>query len=172
MIALVVAYNQDRVIGDSGTIPWQGKLPADMWRFVDITTGGVVVMGRKTWESIPGKFRPLVNRRNVVLSRDPEFEPEGAYVYRMVEDVLSYEPFPPSRGLDMYVIGGGEIYRQFLDHRAIQRVYATEIQTGPIAGDVFFPQLDPSEWRTVELEQNEPDDKNHFPYTFLTLERQ
>jgi dihydrofolate reductase len=150
VIAIVVAHSRNRVIGRDGDLPWH--LPTDLRRFKALTTGGTVVMGRKTWESIPDRFRPLPDRRNVVVSRNGCDAPE---VCRSVEDALIQ---------DCFVIGGGEIYAQALP--LADRVYATEVAE-EVEGDAFFPRLDG--WR--EVERSAPVEENGHVYEFATYER-
>ena len=136
MVALVVAHSANRVIGRDGGMPWH--LPGDLRRFRELTTGHAVVMGRRTYESLPDAFRPLPNRRNVVLTSDPAYRAEGAEV---VTDLAAALAGP------CFVIGGGETYAQALPHAA--RVYATEIEA-ELDGDTFFPALPEGKWRCVE----------------------
>lgn len=151
MIALVVAYSRNRVIGRDGGLPWH--LPADLRRFKELTSGGTVVMGRRTWDSLPERFRPLPGRRNVVVSRNGCDAPE---VCRSVGEALA---------ADCFVIGGGEIYAQALPHA--DRVYATEVDA-VVDGDTLMPELGP-EWR--EAERSEPVEENGHVYSFVTYER-
>ena len=151
MIALVVAYSENRVIGRDGDLPW--RLPTDLKRFKELTTGGTVVMGRKTWDSLPERFRPLPGRRNVVVSRNGCDAPD---VRRSVGEAVEQ---------DCFVIGGGEIYAQTL--AVADRVYATEV-AGVVEGDALFPELGP-EWR--EAERSEPIEENGHVYSFVTYER-
>ena len=151
MIALVVAYSANRVIGRDGGLPWH--LPTDLRRFKRLTSGGTVVMGRRTWDSLPDRFRPLPGRRNVVVSRNGCDAPE---VCRSVEDAL--------RG-DCFVIGGGEVYAQALAHA--DRVHATEVDA-VVDGDVHMPELGPG-WR--ETGRSEPIAENGHVFSFVTYER-
>ena len=151
MIALVVAYSANRVIGRDGDLPW--RLPTDLRRFRELTTGGTVVMGRKTWDSLPERFRPLPGRRNVVVSRNGCDAPE---VCRSVAEALRE---------DCFVIGGGEIYAQALARA--DRVYATEVE-GEVEGDAHFPELGP-QWR--EAERSDPIEESGHVYSFVTYER-
>lgn len=138
MIALVVAYAvKGRVIGRDGGLPWH--LPSDMKHFRELTTGGTVVMGRKTYESIPPKFRPLPDRRNVVLSSTVAAL-DGAEVFASLRDALA------AASEDCFVIGGGATYAEALPLAA--RVYATEVD-GEVDGDTFFPPLPESDWSCV-----------------------
>ncbi len=173
MIAIVVAHNQDLVIGRDGDIPWRGKLPADMDHFVDLTEGSTVLMGRTTWKSIPVKFRPLSNRRNVILSRDAAFQPnlKNVVVYNQFKDVVKFEPFPGESNL--FVMGGSQIYTLALDRVEpwVERMYVTEVQTERIVGDTYFPRVNPNRWAEIERLDYEPHGKNEFPYSFITYER-
>jgi dihydrofolate reductase len=155
VVALVVAHSANRVIGRDGGLPW--RLPSDMRRFRELTTGHAVVMGRRTYESLPGAFRPLPGRRNVVLTRDPGYRAEGAEVVADLDAALAAHCF---------VIGGGEVYAQALPHA--QRVYATEIE-GELDGDTFFPPLPAGEWRCVE--RSERIVEHGHAYTFAIHDR-
>lgn len=158
MIAIVVAHSRNRAIGRDGELPW--RLPADMRMFRELTTGGTVVMGRRTWESLPERFRPLPERRNVVLSSRAGFEAEGASVAHDLASALAAAPD------DCFVIGGGVTYAEALP--LADRVHATEVEAD-VEGDVFFPPLSPDEWRRVE--RSEPVEENGFAYTFNVYER-
>jgi len=136
MVSLVVAHSANRVIGRDGGMPWH--LPSDLRRFRELTTGHTVVMGRRTYESLPDAFRPLPGRRNVVLSSDPAYRADGAEVVRDLDAALAGGCF---------VIGGGAVYAQALPHA--QRVYATELEA-EVDGDTRFPQLPAEEWHCVE----------------------
>jgi dihydrofolate reductase len=136
VVALVVAYSANRVIGRDGGLPW--RLPGDLRRFRELTTGHAVVMGRRTYESLPDAFRPLPGRRNVVLTSDPGYRADGAEVVGDLETALAGPCF---------VIGGGKVYAQALPHA--QRVYATELEA-EVDGDTYFPALPDGEWRCVE----------------------
>ena len=156
MISIVVAHSRNRVIGRDGGLPWH--LPTDLRRFRELTTGGTVVMGRKTYESIPERFRPLPGRRNVVVSRAGcDGAPE---VYGSVEAALA------AAGPECFVIGGGEVYAEAV--KVADRVYATELHDD-VEGDVFFPQLGESEWRCVE--RSEPIAENDRVFSFATYAR-
>jgi dihydrofolate reductase len=156
VIACVVAHSRNRVIGRDGDLPWH--LPADLRRFRELTSGHAVVMGRRTYESLPERFRPLPNRRNLVLSRDPSFAAPGAEVFADLASALA------ACGGDCFVIGGGATYAEALG--VADRVYATEIDA-EVEGDTFFPEL--SGWRRVE--SSEPSAENGHAYRFTTYER-
>jgi dihydrofolate reductase len=122
------------VIGVDGALPWH--LPEDLRLFRALTLGSTVVMGRRTWESLPARFRPLPGRHNLVLSSTLEPADAGAEVARSVDEVLAREG-------EIWVIGGGAVYRAFLPHAA--EVVVTEVDAAP-AGDTSAPELGP-EWR-------------------------
>lgn len=163
MISLVVAHAANRVIGREGALPW--RLPTDMKRFRELTTGHTVVMGRKTFQSLPDAYRPLPNRRNLVLTSNPSpLTTDGQSVG--VEFFADLPSALEACGGECFVIGGERTYREALPLAA--RIYATEID-GPIAGDVLFPELAPSEWRCVE--QEAPLTENGHTFTFCVYER-
>ena len=155
MVALVVAHSANRVIGRDGGLPWH--LPSDLRRFRELTSGGTVVMGRRTYESLPERFRPLPGRRNLVVSRTGCDAPE---VFASVEDAIA------AAGGDCFVIGGGEIYAQAV--AVADRVYATEI-AARVDGDAFFPELAESEWRCVE--RGATIEENDHAFSFCTYDR-
>ncbi len=158
MISIVVAHAANRVIGRGGELPW--RLPTDMRHFRKLTTGGTVLMGRRTFESIPPRFRPLPERRNLVLSRDPAYSAPGAEVCRGLEQALGL------CGRDCFVIGGGLTYREALPLCA--RVYATEIDA-EIEGDACFPALPAAEWQLIE--RGDPIVESQLAFRFCTYER-
>ena len=158
MIALVVALSSNGVIGRDGELPW--RLPTDLRRFRELTMGHAVVMGRRTYESLPDRFRPLPNRRNIVLSSRTEYEAPGAEVFGDLDAALG------ACEHDCFVIGGGVTYAQALPRAS--RVYATHV-AGEIAGDALFPELPEVDWRCVE--RSEPLAENGETFTFTVYER-
>jgi dihydrofolate reductase len=158
VIALVVAWaGRDRVIGRDGGLPW--RLPSDMQHFKELTTGGTVVMGRRTWESIPDRFRPLPDRRNIVLSAT-RGTIAGAETHSSLESALA------AAGTDAYIIGGGATYAETLP--LADRVYATEIASD-VEGDTFFPALDPADWRVSS--EAAPVAENGHEFTIRVYDR-
>jgi dihydrofolate reductase/diadenosine tetraphosphate (Ap4A) HIT family hydrolase len=153
-VSLVVARSRNGCIGRNGDLPW--RLPGDLRRFRELTTGGTVVMGRRTYESLPPAFRPLPDRRNVVLSRDPEFRPPGVDVVGDLEQALRE---------DCFVIGGGSVYAQALP--LADRIYETLVDSD-VEGDTFFPALDAG-WACAE--ESAPVAENGYAFTFRRLER-
>jgi dihydrofolate reductase len=156
MLTLVVAYARNGVIGRDGGLPW--RLPGDMKHFREVTGGGTVLMGRKTYMSIPEKFRPLPGRRNIVLSRSAA-SVHGAELLPDLESALVEAP-------DAFVIGGGTVYDETLP--LADAVWATEIDAD-VEGDTFFPPLDSDAW--VAVSTSEPVVENGFTYRFVRYER-
>lgn len=159
MIAAVAANG---VIGAGNALPWH--LPADLRRFKELTWGRAVVMGRTTWDSLPARVRPLPGRVNIVLSRDPEFAPAGATVARSLDDALAAGA---ASGAPVFVIGGAAVYAQALEQAT--RIYLTRLHF-EVAGDAFFPPLDPRRWRETAREEH-PAAGWRPAYDFVTLER-
>lgn len=159
-IAIVVAAAENGVIGRDNALPW-GRLSDDLRRFKALTLGHTVIMGRKTLESI-GKG--LTGRRNLVVSRNPEFRPVGA------ERVPSLEAALDAAGpaCDVYIIGGAEIYRQALP--LADTIYLTLVHATP-EGDAYFPLPEGKEWALVSTELRGADDKNEYSSEFRIYQR-
>ncbi len=155
MIALIAAIAENNCIGKDNQLPWH--IPEDLEHFKKITDRKIVLMGRKTWESLPEKFRPLPNRKNIVISRNLEYKvPEGVEVYDSIESAIEGH-----KNEEVFVIGGAGIYSQTIDNA--DRLYITHIHK-PVDGDVFFPILDKEKWEEFERE-----DKKEF--SFVTYKR-
>ncbi len=160
MISLIVAKSDNDVIGSHDGLPWY--LPADLRHFKQLTTGHTVVMGRKTFDSIISRLgHPLPERRSIVVTRDVEFAYDDVEV---IHDVASIRKLADR----VFVIGGGEIYRQTIDHADV--LYVTEVHAD-IDGDVTFPTIDAQVWRETSREPHVRDDKNQYDYDFVTYER-
>jgi dihydrofolate reductase len=158
MVSIVVALSRNRVIGRDGALPW--RLPTDLARFRELTTGHAVVMGRKTFESLPARFRPLPDRRNLVLSADPAYRAEGAEVFGSLDAALA------ACDRDCFVIGGGVTYAAALP--LTERVYATHVDCD-VDGDARFPELAAEDWRCVQ--RGEPIAENDQTLRFAVYER-
>lgn len=159
-IGLVVAVSRNGVIGRDGGLPWH--ISSDLRRFKEITMGKPVIMGRKTWESLPK--RPLPGRRNIVITRQAGYVAEGAEIVRGIGESLALCAREP----EVSVIGGGEIYTLFwpLAHR----LYLTEVDL-EVDGDAHFPAVDESQWREVSREVHAAGPKDTASYTFRVLDR-
>ena len=156
MINIIVAYANGRVIGKDGKIPW--RLPDDIQHFKRITSGNIVVMGRKTFESIG---RPLPCRRNIVLTSSTTLAPPGVEVVHHKDDVLALG--------DVFIIGGESVYRQFLE--VAERLYITEIAL-EIDGDAFFPEWNRQSFTLVSAQPGVVNEQNTLPHTFYVYERE
>lgn len=156
MIALVAAMDQNGIIGKDGKMPWH--LSADLIHFRRLTKGHKVVMGRKTFESIGTALR---GRTNVVLTRDPQFTAPGCEVIHSIDEVLD------DTGR-LFVIGGGDVYRQFLPHAS--ELHLTRIHAS-FDGDTSFPSFEPSEWTLASATFRPKDEKNPYDCTFEVYHR-
>ena len=155
---MIAAMAEDRVIGLDNKMPWH--LPADLQHFKKVTTGKPVIMGRKTFESIG---RPLPNRRNIIITRNSEYHAEGIEVVTTPEAALDLV----SDVEEVMIIGGGNIYQQFLDRA--ERLYLTFIDLD-VRGDTQFPDYQKiANWEIKSEESKLPDGKNKFSYKFVVL---
>ncbi|QDA61399.1 dihydrofolate reductase [Hymenobacter jejuensis] len=160
MIALVVAVAENGVIGRDNQLIWH--LPADLKHFKQLTLNHPIVMGRRTFEAIG---RPLPGRTNIVVTRQPDWHAEGCQVAFSVPEALEQAQ---ALDEDVFVIGGGEIYRQAL--AAADTVFLTEVHNS-FDGDVIFPELNHTEWREITRERHEPDAKHAYAFSFVTMQR-
>lgn len=142
MIALIAALAKNRVIGDQNRLLWH--LPEDMRYFRDTTRGNPVIMGRKTWESLPSAFRPLPGRANFVVSRNLAYQAEGARLCGSLDAAI--EQAQATHATEIFIIGGAEIYRQALPKA--DRLYLTEIEQD-FVGDAIFPEFSASLWHEI-----------------------
>ena len=161
-----VARARNGVIGRDGALPW--RLKSDMALFRELTMGKPVIMGRKTWDSLPRK--PLPGRANIVLSRDGSFEPKGALV---CEDFMSAVEIAREQAEDegaseVCVIGGASLFALALPKA--RRIYLTEVEGEP-PGDVVMPPFDESGWTEVRREAHPAGPDDEFPFVFRVLER-
>ena len=145
MVSLIVAKSKNNVIGDKGRIPWY--IPNDLKRFKELTTNNVVIMGRKTFESLPEENRPLPNRVNIILSKDKSYNSNCCMVFDSLKKALR----KAGSDKEVFVIGGGEIYKEALKYA--DNVYVTEVD-GEFKGDTYFPTLNET-WREVKREEKE-----------------
>lgn len=167
-VAIIVAVAQNGVIGGNNQLLWH--LPADMKHFKTITTGHTVVMGRKTYESIG---RPLPNRVNVVISRNPDFKVEGCTLVASLEEAITPQSLNTHHSIltlhtTIFIIGGAEIYRQALPFT--DKIYLTEVKAS-FEGDTYFPILNPEEWQEIARNPHTADEKNLYDYDFVEIVR-
>jgi len=164
-IAFVIAVAENRVIGKDGDLPW--RLSSDLKLFRRLTMNKPIIMGRRTWESLPR--RPLDGRDNIVLTRDRNFAAEGAHVVHSVEAALELgREFAEARGVDeISVIGGAQIYESMLEHA--DRIYLTEVHGSP-EGDTVFPPLDSAKWQEVGSEPINQTERDQYSATLKIME--
>jgi dihydrofolate reductase len=159
IISLIWGQDKNRLIGRDNALPW--KLPADMAWFKKNTMGKLILMGRKTYESIG---RPLPGRTNLILSRQAGLKIEGCTVVHSLDEAKAAVPDAD----EIMVMGGAEIYALLFDQA--ERLYITEIDA-EFKGDAWFPEFDRSLWQETFRETHQADEKNIYPYVFTILER-
>lgn len=164
-ISIVVAVADNNAIGANGKLLW--RLSKDMQYFKEVTWGHHVLMGRKTWDSIPPKFSPLPGRTNVIVTRKEGFVCEGCTVVDSIEHGIAIAKQAGEQ--ELMVIGGGEIYRQALP--LANKIYLTKVHHTFTDADTFFPDLDMAQWNVLNTEWNMADEKNEFDFEFIVLER-
>ena len=164
-VSLIVAVSQNGMIGKDNDLIWH--LPKDMKFFKDTTMGHHVIMGRKNFESIPHKFRPLPNRTNIVITRQSDYKAEDSIVVNSVEESLKVAKSNAEN--EAFIIGGGQIYKLALEANLIDRIYLTRIHHS-FDGDTFFPELN-SDWEEIKREDCFKDNNHKYDYSFIVLEK-
>ena len=154
-VRLIVAMDNERGIGKNNDLMWH--LPADMKFFKETTLGHIVVMGRKNFDSIPERFRPLVGRENVVLTRNTAYSAENCQVFHSLEACLAAYENETERYV--YIIGGGQIYKQALQLNCVDELFITHVDH-VYGADTFFPEIDENNWDTSVIFSHEVDEKN------------
>lgn len=164
IISLIAALTENRVIGKSNDLPWH--LPDDMKYFMQTTLGHHVIMGRKNYESIPAKYKPLANRTNIVVTRQEEYDAPGCIVVNSISAGIDIAI--DNHEAEVFIIGGAEIYSQSLAFA--NRLYLTEIQTS-LEGDAFFPMFNKYEWNEVSRKHHPADGKHRYSFDFVVYEK-
>jgi len=159
MIVLVAAASENNALGKDNDLPWH--LPDDFKRFKKLTAGNSIIMGRKTFESLPGI---LPNRRHIVITRQKNYNPDGCIVVDSLEEALSLIPASE----EAFIIGGGEIFR--LSILIADRIEMTRVHAH-IEADAFFPEIDPEIWQLTFEEYHPNDEKHLHAFTFQTFSR-
>lgn len=163
-ISIIVAKSNNNVIGKNNSLIW--SLPADMKFFKEKTTGHCIITGRKNYESIPEKFRPLPNRTNIVITRQKDYSAPGAIVVDSIEKAI--QKAKETGDNEIFIIGGAEIYKQSL--HLVDRIYLTQIHH-TFEGDTFFPELKSNEWKETNRTKGIVDDKNKYEHDFFIFEK-
>lgn len=167
MIGLIWAQAHDRVIGLDGVMPWH--LSEDLAHFKEVTIGAPIIMGRKTWDSLPERFRPLPGRRNIVVTRDPSWSADGAESALELDEAIDRASEALDVGEFVWIIGGGQIFEQVLSRA--DRIELTEIDTA-VEGDSFAPVLG-TEWMRSQADPSTGwhTSQSGLEYRFVRLER-
>jgi dihydrofolate reductase len=160
--SIICAMAKNRAIGIDNQLPW--RLPADLAHFKAITLGHPIIMGRNTFESLPGR-KPLPGRQSIVMTRDASFAaPEGILVARSLDHALDLA----DESEEVFFIGGAHIYNQAID--MVDRIYLTEVQTR-INGDAWFPEFGDENWIETSREKRKTDEKNAYNMAFVVYDR-
>lgn len=158
MLTLIAATSTNNALGKDNQLVWH--LPDDFKRFKALTSGHYIILGRKTFESFP---KPLPNRTHVIITRNKNYEaPEGCIVVSSLEKAIEVCP----KNEEIFIIGGGEIYKQSID--IADKVELTRVHT-IVDADTFFPEVDPKKWKVIFEEFHPKDEKHAFDFTFLTF---
>ena len=158
-ISIIAVEGKNGELGKGNSLLWD--LPLDMKHFKNTTSGKTIIMGQKTFESI-GK--PLPNRRNIVMTRNPDWKAEGVEISRSKEDTIKLLGKEES-----FVIGGGQIYKLFLENA--DKLYITRVEGEFPEADTFFPKIDPLKWKIVKEEKHRKDNEHSFDFSFRVYER-
>lgn len=164
--SIIVAIAENNVIGKDNDLIW--RLPNDMKFFRETTANHHIITGRKNYISIPKKFRPLPNRTNIVLTRQTDFKEEGCVISHSLEDAITHAK--EDNETELFIIGGGQIYKEALDKKLIDRMYVTHVNQA-FAGDTFFPEIDENKWKKVSEIENPSDEKHAHSYSFTVYEK-
>lgn len=166
IVTAIAAIAENFAIGKDNDLLWD--LPIDMRFFMDTTKGHHVITGRRNYESIPPKYRPLKNRTNIVVTRSLDYEAPGAVVMHTLEDALAHAR---NRGeTEAFVIGGGEIYALAMKKKLLDKMYLTHVH-GQFEGDTYYPQFDASEWSKRIIGEHEADEKHIVGFTITEYTR-
>jgi dihydrofolate reductase len=166
IVSAIAAVADNGTIGRDSDLPWH--LPDDLKYFQRVTRGHHVITGRKNYETIPEKYRPLKDRVNVVVTRNAAYEAPGAVVLGSLEEAL--EQAATNGETEAFVIGGGQIYREALQKGLVDRLYLTLVHAD-VEGDTHFPLLDPADWTEHSREQHPADERHAHAFSFVVLQR-
>lgn len=161
IISHLVAASENNVIGQGNQLPW--SLPDDFKYFKNKTWGMVVIMGRKTYESLS---KPLPGRTNIVVTKDKQWNVDGVIVSHDIAEAVKAAKATYCK--ELFIIGGGELFRQ--TQEIVNRIYITRVHAS-FEGDTFYPPIDPSKWKLLSQDQHEKNEKHQYPFTFEIWER-
>ena len=163
-ISLIVAVTKNMVIGKDNKLAWH--LPDDMNYFSNKTKGQSIIMGRKNWESKPKKFRPLPDRKNIVVTRNSKFKDDGAFVVNSIEEAI--EEARSSEDEEIFIIGGGEIYK--LGFKYVDKLYITEIYA-EVDGNTYFPEWDNKKWKEISRISHPSDERHQYSFDYVIYKK-
>lgn len=164
IISMIAAMAQNRVIGKDNDLPWH--LPDDFKYFQEKTKNHHVIMGRKNWESLPHRFKPLPRRTNIIITKQQDYKAQGGHVYHTLDEALDFSKASGEK--EVFIIGGGEIYRMAL--AGAHRIFLTEIE-GTFEGAVTFPEFSTRDWSETSRIHHTADDRHSHAFDFVTYER-
>lgn len=165
IVSAIVAVADNGTIGIAGDLPWH--LPDDLKYFMRTTRGHYVITGRKNYESIPEKYRPLKDRENIVVTRNEQYEAPGATVLGSLEAALAVAE--EAGETEAFIIGGGQIYKEAFGAKLVQRLYITLVHAD-VPGDTHFPMIDAADWNEVSRTYHAPDERHAHGFSFVVLE--
>ncbi|MDA9563101.1 dihydrofolate reductase [Flavobacteriales bacterium] len=166
IVSAIVAVGKNLEIGKNNDLLWH--LPADMKYFKETTTGHHIITGRKSYESIPEKYRPLPNRINVVVTRQEECKMDGAIVMNSIESAITFAEEADEK--EVFIIGGGQIYNQSIRKDLVNRLYITWVDES-FEADTYFPSVDLKHWKKMSERKYPSDERNKFNITFSVYEK-
>jgi dihydrofolate reductase len=164
IVSAIAALSQNRVIGKNNDLPW--KLPDDMKFFMETTKGHHVIMGRKNYDSLKGKFKPLPNRTNIVITRQSELDAPGCIVLHSIKEGLLVANKNVEQ--ECFIIGGSEIYTLAMPYT--NRLYLTEIRAH-IDGDTYFPEFNRGEWKEMSRAHHPADERHAYAFDFVIYDK-
>lgn len=167
IVSMIVAVAENGAIGKDNDLLWH--LPNDLKFFKSVTLGHPVIMGRKSYLSIPDKYRPLPGRPNLVVTRDPDFKlDEDVHIHTSIKSAINH-----AKELDqeeIFLIGGGQIYEQAIKDGLCDRIYFTDVHA-EFEADVFFPKLNASDWTETSRDRHYKDESHKYDYDFVVYDK-
>jgi dihydrofolate reductase len=164
IISMIAAVARNRVIGKDNDLVW--RLPDDMKYFMETTQNHFLIMGRKNYESLPHKFRPLPNRVNIIVTRQKDYKAAGCTITNTIEEALEYAKSHHQE--EVFIIGGGQIYAQSME--LADKLYITEVQ-GDFDGDTYFPEIDKKIWQEKSRYHHDQDKRHLYAFDYVIYER-
>ncbi len=161
---IIAAVAENNAIGKDNDLVW--NLPDDMRFFKSKTLGNTVIMGRKNYESIPEKFRPLPKRENIIITLNKNYQAPGCQIFHDLKSAFDHAG--KNGAEDVYIIGGAEIYKLALSENLVDEMYITQVHAN-FDADSFFPKFDPNKWTEEILEKHSKDERHLYPFTITHL---